>query len=185
MELRVLHEKVATRAQSIETAHGSWPCRKGCDTCCTRLAALPELTAAEWELLRSAVAVLPAEVHGRIAALAGEVRPIVCPFLEAGACLVYEARPVACRTYGFYVDRDGGQYCGIVESLNADVVWGSGAAVEADLAALGQRRDLLTWFTSERAGSPSAPDIERPDEVSRSAVRRAACRTPDSSPASR
>lgn len=185
MELRVLHEKVAVRAQSIETAHGSWPCRKGCDTCCNRLAAIPDLTAAEWELLRPAVAALPAEVHRRIEALDRAVRPIVCPFLDSGACLVYEARPVACRTYGFYVDRDGGQYCGIIESLNAEVVWGSGAAIEAELTSLGERRDLLAWFTSERAGSPSEPDNAPPDVASRSAARRAACQTPDSSPASR
>ena len=145
--LRVLHQKVAARTEAIAEAHGAWPCRKGCDACCTRLAAIPELTAAEWELLRPAVEGLPAEVHHRIEALQGAVRPITCPFLDdSGACLVYDARPVACRTYGFYVDRDGGQFCGIIESLDADVVWGSGAAIEADLVALGQRRDLLSWW---------------------------------------
>ena len=185
MELRVLHEKVATRAQSIETAHGAWPCRKGCDTCCTRLAATPDLTAAEWELLRPVVAVLPAEVHRRIELLEGALRPIVCPFLDSGACLIYEARPVACRTYGFYVDRDGGQYCGLIESLNAQVVWGSGAAIERDLSALGERRDLLAWFKLERAGSPSGPDSAPPDAAFRSAAHCAASLTPDSSQACR
>ena len=148
MLLRVLHESIAARTGAIERSHGSWPCRKGCDACCTRLAAVPELTAAEWDLLRPVAEALPAHVHARIEALEGAVRPVACPFLEAGACLVYEARPVACRTYGFYVDRDGGQYCGLVEALNADVIWGNGAAVEAELSALGTRRDLLTLWRS-------------------------------------
>ena len=72
----------------------------------------------------------------------------MCPFLEDGACLVYEVRPVACRTYGFYVDRDGGQYCELVGALNADVVWGNGASVDVDLGALGARRDLVSWWKS-------------------------------------
>jgi Fe-S-cluster containining protein len=146
--LRVLHEKVAARAASIAGAHGSWPCRKGCDSCCRRLAAVPDLTAAEWTLLRPAVEALPRGIRERIAGLEGASRPVVCPFLEGGACLVYEVRPVACRTYGFYVDRDGGQYCELVDALNADVVWGSGASVEADLASLGERRDLVSWWKS-------------------------------------
>ena len=42
----------------------------------------------------------------------------ICPFLdrEAGSCLIYDHRPVACRTYGFYVERDRGLYCGQIES---------------------------------------------------------------------
>ena len=40
-------------------------------------------------------------------------RPAVCPMLDetASACRVYEYRPVACRTYGFYVQHDLGLYC--------------------------------------------------------------------------
>ena len=146
MELRVLHERIASRSEAIASSHGTWPCRRGCDMCCTRLAAVPELTEAEWTLLRPAVEALPTRVHRRIEALKGAVRPIVCPFLEDGACLVYEARPVACRTYGFYVDRDGGQFCGLVDALDAEVVWGSGAAVEAELAGFGERRNLVSWW---------------------------------------
>ena len=45
-----------------------------------------------------------------------------------GACLVYAQRPVACRTFGFYVQRDLGLYCKDIESRVADgalteVVW--------------------------------------------------------------
>jgi Fe-S-cluster containining protein len=141
MLLRVLHESIASRVESIERSHGQWPCRKGCDACCTRLAAIPELTAAEWDLLRPVAEALPDHVQARVEAMWR-----VCPFLENGVCLVYEVRPVACRTYGFYVDRDGGQYCGMVEALQAHVIWGNGAAVEADMDAFGERRDLVTWW---------------------------------------
>jgi uncharacterized protein len=88
--------------------------------------------------------------------LAGATCPIVCPLLERGACLVYEVRPVACRMYGFYVDRDGGQFCDIIEALHADVVWGNAAAVDAELSACGDRRDLLTrWRERSSASAPA------------------------------
>ncbi len=42
----------------------------------------------------------------------------------------YAQRPVACRTYGFYVQRELGLYCGDIEARVAggelaDVVWGN------------------------------------------------------------
>jgi Fe-S-cluster containining protein len=44
--------------------------------------------------------------------------------------MVYTQRPVACRTYGFYVQRKLGLYCRDIESREAegalvDVVWGN------------------------------------------------------------
>ena len=44
-------------------------------------------------------------------------RPIACPMLDrsAGACRVYAHRPVACRTYGFYVQHDQELYCKDIE----------------------------------------------------------------------
>lgn len=45
-------------------------------------------------------------------------RPLVCPMLDEteGACPVYAQRPVACRTYDFYVQRELGLYGGNIES---------------------------------------------------------------------
>jgi Fe-S-cluster containining protein len=65
--------------------------------------------------------------------------------------MVYSSRPVACRTYGFYVERDGGLYCGMIQSHvengdYADVVWGNNAAIESALTALGPSRSLVEWF---------------------------------------
>jgi hypothetical protein len=53
----------------------------------------------------------------------------------------------ACRTYGFYVQRDLGLYCGDIESRVAadrlpDVVWRNHDAVDHRLAGMGEGRDL-------------------------------------------
>ena len=94
------------------------------------------------------------EISQEIAALAGQVsRPIVCPMLDRadGACLVYAQRPVACRTFGFYVQRDLGLYCKDIESRVADgtlaeVVWGNHDNIDRRLCDLGEPRDLPEWF---------------------------------------
>jgi Fe-S-cluster containining protein len=79
---------------------------------------------------------------------------MVCPLLDekSGACLVYAARPVACRTYGFYADREGGLYCTLIEEYAATthtIVWGNHEAVEARLDAIGSRRNLVEWLAGE------------------------------------
>ncbi len=79
-------------------------------------------------------------VHERIEALRDRSRPVVCPLLDrqTGACLVYAHRPSACRTYGFYVRRQDGMHCTIVEEAvsahKADVVWGNHASIDHALA---------------------------------------------------
>jgi Fe-S-cluster containining protein len=74
-------------------------------------------------LLRDGLAALPSEqlldIGLGIAALAEQTsRPVICPMLNQslGACRVYAHRPVACRTYGFYVQRDKGLSCQEIES---------------------------------------------------------------------
>ena len=80
-------------------------------------------------------------------------RPVVCPLLDetSGACPVYAQRPVACRTYGFYAQRDLGLYCHDIESsvaagALADVVWGNHDAIDRQLAGFGESRPLTAWF---------------------------------------
>ena len=132
----------------------------GCDGCCRRLAEVPRLTAAEWDWLREGLAALPLEqlreIRQDIAALADQPsRPIVCPLLDqsTGLCRVYAHRPVACRTFGFYVQRDQGLYCKDIESRVAggewaDVVWGNQDAIDRRLGSLGDTRELTEWFAS-------------------------------------
>lgn len=156
--LTQLHADIDDRVQTIRNNHPDWLCRMGCDHCCKRLAEIPLLTASEWHLLSEGLAALPTEqlreIGHNIAMLATQTsRPIVCPLLDnkAGACLVYAHRPVACRSYGFYVQRDLGLYCKDIETQVADgalaeVVWGNQDAIDRRLTELGDSRKLTEWF---------------------------------------
>ena len=94
------------------------------------------------------------EVSQKMVALTEQsTRPIVCPMLDqnVGACSVYEYRPVACRTYGFYVQRDLGLYCNAIKAeveqgALTNVVWGNHDTIDRRLSALGDSRELIDWF---------------------------------------
>jgi uncharacterized protein len=158
--LTQLHADIEARVRAIQEDNPEWLCRLGCDGCCRRLAEVPRFTAAEWDWLRDGLAALPPEqlreIGQDIAALVEQPsRPIVCPLLDrsAGACRVYAHRPVACRTYGFYVQRDQGLYCNDIKSRVAGgawagVVWGNQDAMDRRLCGLGDTRDLTEWFAS-------------------------------------
>jgi Fe-S-cluster containining protein len=73
----------------------------------------------------------------------------------SGSCLIYEARPVACRTYGFYAERQYVLGCGRIESIGRernDVVWGNHEAIEERLRPLGAAAELADWLAPEPAG---------------------------------
>jgi Fe-S-cluster containining protein len=153
-----LHEDIDARVQAIRGSRPDWLCCKECDNCCRRLADVPQLSGAEWALLREGLEMLPRErlqtISQDISNLAGsKSRPIVCPLLDqpTGACMVYAQRPVACRTYGFYVQRELGLYCQDIESrvadgTLADVVWGSHDSIDHRLGGLGETLTLTKWF---------------------------------------
>ena len=93
-------------------------------------------------------------------------RPAVCPMLDetASACRVYEYRPVACRTYGFYVQNDLGLYCNdikakVEEGALADMVWGNQDAVDRRLKQLGDSRELTDWFASTFENNPPTDTV--------------------------
>lgn len=163
-----LHTDIDARVQGIRENRPDWLCGKGCDGCCRRLADVPRLSAAEWALLREGLAALSPERLAEIgaamrtmaAAAAEGAHALVCPLLDqaSGACPVYAQRPVACRTYGFYVQRDLGLYCRDIEArveegALADVVWGNHDAIDRRLAALGEVRPLPEWFARWEGGA--------------------------------
>ena len=164
ISLSRLHADIESRVQAIRADHPQWLCGKGCAGCCRRLADVPQLTAAEWHSLREGLATLPAarlrEVSRNMAALADQrERPVVCPLLDrsTNTCPVYAQRPVACRSYGFYVQRDLGLYCSDIESqvaagTLADVVWGNHDAIDHRLASLGSACPLTEWFARWERG---------------------------------
>ena len=153
-----LHADIDARVASIREQTPDWPCAKGCDTCCRQLADVPQLSSEEWKLLKAELVTLPAEqlaeIRWRITELPVD-RPhhVTCPMLNpaTGACPVYAHRPVACRTYGFYVQRDKGLYCAeiesrVVENQLTEVIWGNHEVIDQQLARLGETRSLIEWF---------------------------------------
>src|SRR5574343_1643926 len=167
-QLTELHLDIDARVASIRENQPDWLCGKGCDGCCQRLAEVPQLTAAEWDLLREGLAGLAPDhlqtISHEIANVANSTaRPVICPLLDrnTGACPVYLHRPVACRTYGFYMQRNLGLFCGDIEKLVAegklpDVVWGNHDAIDRRLAGLGESRPLTAWFADwQHDGLPS------------------------------
>jgi hypothetical protein len=80
---------------------------------------------------------------------------VVCPLLDtdSGACLVYEARPVACRAYGFYAERQFVLGCSRIEAMapqRPNIVWGNHIALEDRLLSLGAAVPLSDWLKLEK-----------------------------------
>ena len=155
-----LHTDIDRRVNAIRENNTGWQCKMGCDGCCHKLASIPQLTSVEWELLCEGLANLPAEIQQEInqavTALLAQSTPFVCPMLDQskGSCRVYAYRPVACRTYGYYVQHDKGLYCNdILERVNDgalnNVVWGNQNVVERQLNRLGNTKDLTEWFIGQ------------------------------------
>jgi len=155
--LAPLHRAIDDRVARIRQSQTEWPCAKGCDRCCRSLADLPRLTPSEWTLLKSGLEALPpatqSTLRERVRTMTRGTAGYVCPLLDTdlGICPVYAQRPVACRTYGYYVERDKGLYCETIQARVDggdldDVIWGNQAAVEGQLKADGEALTLPVWF---------------------------------------
>ena len=153
MRLYQIEEEVRRRTEAIAASHANWPCRRGCDDCCRNLAAPPRVSRQEWLRMEAAIGALPPEiarsVRRRIRELEGAQRPLVCPLLDldSGNCLIYDARPIACRAYGFYAERGKVLGCSRIESLAAqepEIVWGNHEALEDRLRSVGQAETCPT-----------------------------------------
>ena len=148
---------VRTRTEAIASTHRDWPCHKGCDDCCRHLAAVPRISRLEWQSISAALDALPVDtgclVRHRIQSTACASRPVVCPLLDSdtGTCLVYEARPIVCRAYGFYAERQDVLGCSRIQSMAEqfpEVIWGNHAALEDQLRSLGETAELWEWASS-------------------------------------
>ena len=71
--------------------------------------------------------------------------------LDSGTCLVYESRPIACRSYGFYVERESVLGCHRIKLIAedaSDVIWGNSIALEDKLKPLGPVAEIYRWLDS-------------------------------------
>ena len=79
-------------AEMVQRYNAHLTCRKGCDMCCQRKFSVSAVEAYNIAtLFRQLPAALQRAVHKPKSS---------CAFLVDGACSVYAARPVICRTYG-------------------------------------------------------------------------------------
>lgn len=152
-----LHADIDARINTIRTHH-DWQCKMGCDSCCHRLASIPSLTRMEWKWLCIGLTNLSPDILHDITQAMTELSTsskslITCPMLDKsqGLCRVYEYRPIACRTYGYYVEHDKGLYCQeileqVEKGLLQTVIWGNQKGIDRQLKALGERKDLTQWF---------------------------------------
>ena len=62
-QLQVIYTDIDQRVRAMTAARPNWPCRQGCDNCCRQLAQPPELTAAEWHVVRQGFTQLPPETQ--------------------------------------------------------------------------------------------------------------------------
>lgn len=118
---------------AVRLAYPGSRCREGCSGCCDSHTAVFDASPLEWQRLATHMATRWDEArrqeftaaftaeHGprlnayRLLAFLGHFEPLAdayfarqpyrCPFLLAGRCSVYEARPLACRAYGYFAVR--------------------------------------------------------------------------------
>jgi uncharacterized protein len=72
-------------------------CRKGCDSCCRHISIFP----VEAYAIRTALKDSHLKRSEQIKRLAQDANEERCPLLHQGVCLLYEARPIICRTHGY------------------------------------------------------------------------------------
>lgn len=101
---RELCQRVESFCRTVRERLGDrMACRKGCSSCCRPLTLFP---VEAFALLRAVESLTDQERIGLGSRLDPERGD--CPFLVDDACIVYESRPIICRTHGYPLTvRDG------------------------------------------------------------------------------
>lgn len=102
-EYHILIKEVDGAVTDMAELHGDQlRCKPGCCQCCT-ISSVLEIEAA---IVRQAVARLDADVRESIRHYRAKTP---CPFLVDSLCVIYESRPLICRTHGLpiaYIDHE-------------------------------------------------------------------------------
>lgn len=94
---RALVAKVDSFCHSVENTYAQHiSCNAGCDSCCRHLSLFP----VEAHALAAAAAELPPAEAERLRRHVAVAAPDRCPLLKNGLCLLYNHRPLICRTHG-------------------------------------------------------------------------------------
>jgi Fe-S-cluster containining protein len=80
-----------------ETLGEQITCSAGCSSCCTAITIFPVEAAAMREALENLPAIQAEEIRRQISEHATDER---CPLLLHHHCMLYDARPIICRTHG-------------------------------------------------------------------------------------
>lgn len=93
-----LVKKVDQLCESVAMTLGDrFTCSAGCATCCLNISVFPVEVAAMLE----AALQLPSDQYKQLkTVLNRELPEDACPFLSNELCLMYQARPIICRTHG-------------------------------------------------------------------------------------
>lgn len=95
---RQLIARVDALCNSIAASLGEQiTCSSGCSSCCTSITIFPVEAAAMREAVESLPEQQAEEIYRHVAKHADNER---CPLLFHHRCLLYDARPVICRTHG-------------------------------------------------------------------------------------
>ncbi|MBT1072428.1 YkgJ family cysteine cluster protein [Pelotalea chapellei] len=95
---RQLVARVDALCQEIESILGkSITCSAGCSSCCTSISIFPVEAAALASGLKRLSAEDAATIHNHVTQAASGER---CPLLHNNHCLLYQSRPIICRTHG-------------------------------------------------------------------------------------
>jgi len=116
-------------------------CKKGCAVCCRHISVFP----VEAAFMRFAVKALPQSAADHIRKKARAASPEgECPLLEDGLCLLYDSRPIICRTHGFpiFFIQDGNQQVDVCP-LNFEGVSSLSGQAAIDLERLNQTLSLI------------------------------------------
>ena len=93
-----LTARVDSLCDAITAALGEQlTCSAGCSSCCTSITVFPVEAAAMREVLENLPHRQSEEIHRHVTEHADGER---CPLLLHHRCLLYEARPIICRTHG-------------------------------------------------------------------------------------
>ena len=99
-----LLSRVDAHIKQVQTKYSDEiACKKGCDDCCRFLNLFPV------EAFALSAAFCKMDNSGQDLIMKGLEKGTGCPLLIEGQCMLYEARPIICRTHGYplYFEKDG------------------------------------------------------------------------------